>query len=53
MGIFVACSSCHETFDADDHAGLVRCAPCEDRSIPTIPSMGATVVEFDAEIGAF
>ncbi|MFA5944432.1 MAG: hypothetical protein WC876_08205 [Candidatus Thermoplasmatota archaeon] len=43
----VACIACSRTFDAHQYAGLVRCAPCEDRLGFSIPSIGATVTTFD------
>jgi LSD1 subclass zinc finger protein len=47
MSLEIACVSCRQPFDAELHAGLVRCAPCEDRHAPTMPSVGATVVVMD------
>ena len=43
----VACISCSRTFDAVRNAGLVRCAPCEERQAYSLPSVGATVVTFE------
>jgi LSD1 subclass zinc finger protein len=43
----VACISCSRTFDAVRNAGLVRCAPCEDRQAFSLPSAGDRVTTFD------
>lgn len=50
MSLHVACIDCHQTFPAETHAGLVRCAPCQDRTGWRLPTTGtaAHVVEFDA-----
>jgi hypothetical protein len=47
MSIEVACIACGGSFDALRHPGLVRCAPCEDASIPLWPNAQATTVTFD------
>jgi LSD1 subclass zinc finger protein len=47
MSLEVACISCRRPFDADLHAGLVRCAPCEDMHQISFPSSGATVIVLD------
>jgi len=47
MGIHVACSTCHQTFPVETHAGLVRCDTCEDRAAPRMPSATGSTVEFD------
>jgi hypothetical protein len=47
VAIEVACIACARTFDAVRHAGLVRCAPCQESQAFTFPSGGATVMTFD------
>lgn len=47
MSLQVACIACSRTFDAVAHAGLVRCAPCEERQALAFPSVGATVTTID------
>lgn len=47
MSLEVACIRCSRTFDAEVHAGLVRCSPCEESQGYAIPSAGATVLTFD------
>lgn len=47
MSLHVACNDCHRTFPAETHAGLVRCAPCQDRTDWRLPAAAAQVVEFD------
>lgn len=47
MSIHVACSTCHTTFPVETHAGMVRCAPCEEQAAPRMSPVGATVVEFE------
>jgi len=41
MSLWVACNVCHASFEAETHAGLIRCAPCADtkayRLTPTAP----------------
>jgi len=47
MSLQVACIACGATFSALRHPGLVRCAPCDDRAAPRIPSAAATTITFD------
>ena len=48
MSLKVACISCERPFDAVRHAGLVRCAGCEDRLAYRLPGVGSgTVVVLD------
>lgn len=48
MSLWVACIACRETFSADLHPGLVRCAPCTDRSAWRLPAAPRTAVEVEA-----
>jgi LSD1 subclass zinc finger protein len=47
MRLEIACASCRRPFDALEHAGLVRCAPCEERHGFSLPAAGATVTVVD------
>jgi DNA-directed RNA polymerase subunit RPC12/RpoP len=49
MTLKVSCISCAATFDAVRHAGLVRCAPCDERLAFRLPGtgLGQTVVILD------
>lgn len=55
MSIEVACISCRNPFDAELNAGLVRCAPCEERHGFSLPSVGfanVTVLDTPGEAWA-
>ncbi|HEX2066274.1 MAG TPA: hypothetical protein VHI93_05610 [Candidatus Thermoplasmatota archaeon] len=43
MTLWVACAACRTAFDASLHPGLVRCAPCADRSAWRLPRAAARV----------
>jgi hypothetical protein len=47
VAIRVACIACSRTFDAVQHAGLVRCSPCEESQAFSFPSAGPTVTTID------
>jgi hypothetical protein len=47
MTVAIACNSCARPFDALEHAGLVRCGTCEERSAPRMPSAGLSVIVLD------
>lgn len=54
MSLRVACNSCGETFSALHNAGLVRCAPCEDRLAFRLPGAGiGTVTVLDSPADAW
>ncbi|MFO1534222.1 MAG: hypothetical protein ABR586_01010 [Thermoplasmatota archaeon] len=48
MTLWVACNRCRESFDAELHPGLLRCAPCADRTAWRLPGSAARTVEVAA-----
>jgi hypothetical protein len=48
MSLWVACYTCRESFEADRHPGLVRCALCTDRAAYRLPRAARVAVEVGA-----
>ena len=44
MTLWVACNACRQTFDAHLHGGLLRCAPCAERTAYRLAPAAARVV---------
>lgn len=49
--LWVVCNTCRESFEAETHAGLVRCGPCEERTAFRLPGSHPAVVQVAAEGG--